>query len=222
MAASANGGEMAETIGSRPVPDPTELTDKAIAKATASLTDYVDGKFALLSERINGADSATNLRLQTIDAIPTLIDKEVKALQDLHDEKFKSVAQQFVERDTRQEREARDNKVAVDAAFAAQKEAAAKQDEANQKAIDKSEIATNEKINKLEQLVTVKTDAIDGKIEDVKARVVDVATTANGTIQRGAGGHERSDDMRLWILAAFTVAGFVAAIVLGVIAAVKP
>lgn len=169
--------------GSTPTPDPTELTDRAIARLEKSLKDYVDGQLAVRDERLNGIDTATNLRLKEIDRIPVTIRENITSLELLHDEKFKSIETQFKERDTRSERESRDNKVAVDAAFAAQKEAAAKQDEANQKAIDKSEIATNEKINKLEQLVSVKTDALSDKIDTVKE-------TANGTVNQKIGGTE--------------------------------
>lgn len=201
--------------GSRPVPDPTELTDRAIAKAVSAMTDYVNGQLAIRDERLAGIDTATGLRLKEIDALPDRIEKGVNHLELLHNEKFRSVDQRFTERDIRAEREARDNKVAVDAAFAAQKEAAAKQDEGNQKAIDKSELATNEKINKLEQLVTVKTDALSDKIDDVKE-------TANGSVSQKIGATEGRSSIYAAvavigsiIVASVAVIGLVAKLLIG-------
>jgi len=137
---------MVRNGGSRPVPDPTVLTDRAIDRLKDQLEQYIDGKVDVLVMRIDGIDEATKLRLAGVEGIPGQIREAVTSLELLHSEKFNSIQTQFKERDIRSEREARDNKVAVDAAFAAQKEAAAKQDEANQKAIDKSEKATGETI----------------------------------------------------------------------------
>ena len=137
---------MGRNGGSRPVPDPTVLTDRAIDRLKDQLEQYIDGKVDVLVMRIDGIDEATKLRLAGVEGIPGQIREAVTSLELLHSEKFNSIQTQFKERDIRSEREARDNKVAVDAAFAAQKEAAAKQDEANQKAIDKSEKATGETI----------------------------------------------------------------------------
>lgn len=136
-----------------------------------SLASIIDEKLATVGERLNGIDEATKLRLSGIEGIPHQIDVAVAHLGSITDEKFGSVQTQFLERDTRSERESRDNKVAVDAAFAAQKEAAAKQDEGNQKAIDKSEAATAEKITKLNELFTVAIAALGDKVDDLKDRV---------------------------------------------------
>jgi len=157
--------------GSRPVPDPTELTDKAIAKAVSSLTQYIEGKVEVLETRIDGIDKATTLRIDGMKGISPEIDTKVDHLQELHNEKFTSIATQFKERDTRSERESRDNKVAVDAAFAAQKEAAAKQDEANAKAIDKSEKATAETIKTNQELSRSTTDSLTKSLDEVKIAV---------------------------------------------------
>jgi hypothetical protein len=146
--------------GSRPVPDPTELTDRAISRLEASLTQYINGQLSVRDERLAGIDEATKLRLRGVDEIPDQISEKVGRLADVVLEKFKSVDKQFSERDTRQERESRDNKVAVDAAFAAQKEAASTQDVNNAKAIDKSETATKELLRTL-----------DDRISDLKGRL---------------------------------------------------
>ena len=175
---------LASNGGSRPVPDPTLLTDAAIAKAVAAMHDYIDGQIQVRDERLAGIDKATELRLRRIDHIDDLVESiaRIDALiighwtldderwkarfqhddtgEALLSERFRSIETQFRERDVLAQRESQLNKIALDAAFSAskeavaaaltaQKEAAGKQDEGNQKAIDKSEIATNEKINKL-------------------------------------------------------------------------
>lgn len=206
------------TIAWRPVPDPTELTDRAIARAEKSLTSYIDGQLAIRDERLAGIDRATELRLGGIEGIPTSIREQVEHLERLHDERFRSVDQRFVERDIRAEREARDNKVAVDAAFAAQKEAAAKQDEGNQKAIDKSETATAEKIDKLAELFRTTTDALADKIDDLKERQNAANATIAGSGAHREGSREGAADLRT--VALFGLSLLAGA--LGLYAAIRP
>jgi hypothetical protein len=164
--------------GSTPVPDPTELTDKAIAKLKEQLEQFIEGKVALLTTRLGAMDTATKLNKEQMDKIPSLITERIHATEEVQrgqfetvEEKFRSIGTQFKERDIRAEREARDNKVAVDAAFAAQKEAAAKQDEANAKAIEKSERATAETIKTNQELSLSKIDALTNQMTDLKGRL---------------------------------------------------
>src|SRR6185312_881175 len=143
-----------------PFPDPTVLTTQGLQREIKALRE-------LLETRIDGQDREIKRVQEGLDGREHDIRLAIGQLEKLMGEKlasenlrFETVAIQFKERDTRSERESRDNKVAVDAAFAAQKEAAAKQDESNQKAIDKSEVATAEKINKLAELFKTTTDAL--------------------------------------------------------------
>lgn len=181
---------MNENGGSRPVPDPTVLTDAAIAKAVAALTDHIESELEIRDERLRGMDKATDLRLKAMEILPQLIDEKVAHLADLTNERFTSVGRQFTERDTRSEREARDNKLAVDAAFAAQEKQAAAQNKANAEAIGKSEVSTAETINKLEQLVKAGMDNLSDKIEDTKDRINLVANTTNGVVNQKLGAKE--------------------------------
>jgi Tfp pilus assembly protein PilX len=102
-------------------------------------------------------------------------------------EMFQSVQTQIKERDTRSEREARDNKVAVDAAFAAQKEAAAKQDESNAKAIDKSEKTTTETIKTNQELATSKIDALTKGQDEIRTTLTGIVATKQGGRDATAG-----------------------------------
>lgn len=189
MVDTATPPNPADATGDRPVPDPTVLTTDNLRREIGHLTELVESKLDIRDTRIDAIDQATRLWAESTDG-------KLLHERELTEERFGSVAQQFVERDTRSEREARDNKVAVDAAFAAQKEAAQKQDEANQKAIDKSETAMDEKVNKLEQLFKTTTDALADKVDDVKQRQNETNLQVGGLIQNGAGQQAQKVEQR--------------------------
>ena len=209
-------------------PDPTVMTTEQLDRALRGEHDRVDARFDAVAERFRSLDEATKVLHEVVTRTPTptqialqhveeLIDERFRSANSAHDhiqtlvnEQLRSVSQQFKERDTRSERESRDNKVAVDAAFAAQKEAAAKQDEANQKSIDKSERATNESIAKLGDVVQASVKALADKIDDNKARIATQDSILVGLIQKTAGGNES----RTAIYAAVSV---VVAIIIGAI-----
>lgn len=195
--------------GSRPVPDPTFLTDKAIARLEKSLTEYVDSQLEIRDERLRGIDEATKLRLPGVDAISSQINEKVGRLKDVHDEKFHSIGTQFTERDTRSERESTDNKVAVDAAFAAQKEAAAKQDEANAKAIDKSEKATAETIKTNQELSRAVTDGLTKDVDGLKLAVNAIQSTKVGAVESRTDSRA-SNTMVIGVFSALVAVGLLA------------
>lgn len=149
--------------------------------------NYIDGQVGVLRERLDAMDTATTLLSETVNRVPTEVTKEVAHLNSVLDERFNSVAIQFKERDVRQEREAKDNKVAVDAAFAAQKEAAAEQNKSNTLAISKSETATTETINKLAELFKSTTDALADKLDDLKDRIA-ASEKRSGTFEASTAG----------------------------------
>jgi chromosome segregation ATPase len=154
-----------------PVPDPTVLTTEALARAIAAERDYLNAQLEVLRERLRGIDRATELLNETVNRVPTDLQREIKHLRELTEERDRSVQTQFRERDTRQERESRDNKVAVEAAFSAQKESASEQNKSNTLAINKSEQATVETIAKLAELFKTSTDGLAGKLDDFKERL---------------------------------------------------
>ena len=179
--------------GSRPVPDPTELTDKAIAKAVVLLTQYVDGKVDVITTRMDGADVATELRLQTIDHIPGLIEKDVSHLELLHNERFDGVQTQFKERDTRSENEKREGQKSLDAALTAQKEQAASENKSFREAIAKSEASTTETIKTNQDLNRATTDNISKQLDELKTQVTRIESTKVGVNeQRGESAASRA------------------------------
>jgi hypothetical protein len=163
-----------------PTPDPTVLTTEALLRAVAAERDYVDGQLAVLEQRFRGIDTATKLLSDNVGRVPSEVSKDIKCLEELITEKFASITLQFKERDTRSERESRDNKVAVDAAFAAQKEAASEQNKSNTLAITKSGIGTTETITKLTELFRTTMNALSDKVDDLKDRVRGIEAARNG------------------------------------------
>lgn len=194
--------------GTRPVPDPTVLTTEQLLRAIAAERDFVVGQLAIRDERLAGIDEATKLRLTAVSGTSNEIDVKVGRLKDVHDEKFRSIETQFKERDIRAEREARDNKVAVDAAFAAQKEAAAKQDEANAKAIDKSEKATAETIKTNQELSRSVTDGLTKDVDSLKIAVNSIQSTKVGAVE--TRGQNQWTIERVIAIAAIVVAAYLA------------
>jgi len=129
-------------------------------------------------------DKAINLIQAQSDRAPQHIDSAITAavgrLQELHSEKFESIATQFKERDIRTEQTSRDNKVAIDAALQAQKEAVGKQNESNSQAIAKSEAAFIKQIDQIGILITTMGIATDGKISDIKERLTTIEGIKKG------------------------------------------
>lgn len=197
--------EESQPRGAPPTIDPTLLTTEQLLRAIAGERDRVDGRFEVVGVRLDGMDKATELRSAAVDSLHGTIDEKVGHLAALTDERFGAIATQFRERDTRSERESRDNKVAVDAAFAAQKEAASEQNKSNTLAISKSETATTETINKLAELFKTTTDALGDKIDDLKERLGRVEAAeiterrvALGAQQAGRIDREVSRDAKQW------------------------
>ena len=174
-----------------PIPDPSARTTDAIALAVVAGRDHVAGLISIISQRLDAMDRATALLNSQVTAVPSDVDKQVGNLKELHSERFKSIELQFIERDKRSERESRDNKVAVDAAFAAQKEAAAEQNKSNTLAISKSEVATTEAIRKLEQLVQAAIDGLNDKISALGDRLNRTENLITGAAENRAGSSKQ-------------------------------
>lgn len=101
--------------------------------------------------------------------------------------------------------------------FAAQKEAVAMLDVSNQKAIDKAENATTEKIEQLSELFRNSTSALAEKVDDLKTRVTSVESIK-------VGGQEQRTETRQ---SAAVIYGFIGAALgllagLGTILTLKP
>jgi hypothetical protein len=192
---------------SPPVPDPTVLTTEALTRAVNGERDLNTARLEVLRERLRGIDRATELLNETVNRVPTDLQREITHLRELTEERFRSVETQFKERDTRQERESFDNRTRVEAAFSAQKEAVRTQNDSNTLAINKSEQATTETINKLEQLFKTSTDGLAKELDGLKERIVRIE-------ERRQGGKET-------VSAIYAFVGFLVSllVVLGVLVA---
>lgn len=198
MTPTQSNNDMEDTRGSRPVPDPTELTDRAIARLRSEMTSYIDGQLAVRDERLAAIDEATRLRLVAVTDIPHQIESAVGRLAEVTNERFSGIATQFRERDDRSKRESELNKIALDAAFSASKEAVAaafaaqkedanRRDEANGKAIDKSERATAETIKTNQELGTTQLGALGKGLDEVKERVTRIESNKQGAVENKTG-----------------------------------
>jgi cobalamin biosynthesis Mg chelatase CobN len=154
------GGFDREDGGSRPVPDPTVLTTEQLLREISSLRSYIDGKFEVIQERLNGVDKATVLREENFKNFRSRVDEKVQHLTDLRAEQFKTVEVRFKERAEHAERETR-----------IKKEAAAQQEAATTKAIDKSERNTADTIKTNQELSKTTTDALTKGLDELKLKV---------------------------------------------------
>jgi uncharacterized protein YoxC len=194
-----------------PRPDPTVLTTEAQARGLQAERDYVNGQLQVLRQRLDGMDTATQVLHESVNRVPTEVQREVAHLNDLFDtrfqqieekvtghflvdnERFQSIEKQFVERDTRVQQSSVAADQALNAALQAAKELVNAQSQASTDAAEKSETSFTKQIDQIGvQLQSVQA-ALDARITELKER-----------IDRGEGGHtadrRSSVDARTWIL----------------------
>lgn len=141
-----------------PIPDPTTLTTEQLLRTTANLREVFE-------TRLMGMDKAIGLLQAFADKSPTtaIVEQSVKELRLLTDEKFKSVETSLRERDTRTAQFTKENKVAVDAAFAA-----------SALSITKSEAAFTKQVDSLATAIASMSKTFDDKINDMKDRLTSI------------------------------------------------
>lgn len=182
-----------------PTPDPTRLTTEQLDKGLLGLRE-------ILETRIHCMEEDVEHQQEIIDQRGASIVAEVGNLEKLQNEKFRAVAQQFTERDTRTEQTARDTKVAVDAALQAAEKAVGKQNEAFAVATAKSEAATTKQIDAIGVLIATTNKASDDKINDLKSSIAGI----NAVLAQFNGRSKGIGDLAGWLFGA-------AALVLAVI-----
>lgn len=185
-----------ENGGSRPVPDPTKLTDEAIAKADKAIRDWTTGQLDVLRSRLDGMDTATDLRLKVVDHIPDVIDEKVKCVEDVTAEKFITVNGRFDDVARRTAEQKTDTKDALDAALQAAKDAVSLQTEASDKAIAKSELSTTKQIDALATLVDRSSGEKDEKINDLKSRLDRLEASRQGGVDQRTETRAQTTDNR--------------------------
>ncbi len=158
------------------------------------MTDDTDNAtFDAIKVRFAAIEKATELQHQDMVRVPTQVDRAVAGLKELLEqklhtaieklhglinghisetkEKFLGVGSQFTERDTRTDQRAGDTKLAVDAAFAAAKEATAK-----------IEMGFKEQIRALSDNINTKTNMLTQQIGDLKDRLIAMESRASGAV----------------------------------------
>lgn len=163
-----------ETILTNGKSDPTALTTALVWREVMHLKE-------LFESRIGAVEQAIEIAHNDLVRVPTDVQRAVQTLKDLHGEKFTSVQTQFGERDTRGERESRDNKVAVDAALQAAKELVAQQNNSNSLAIAKSETGMTKQIDQITTLIQSGNKAVDDKFDDLKERITRIESSDEGS-----------------------------------------
>lgn len=175
--------------------DPSALTTQQMIRETEAIRELVFREILALekslSTRMDAADKATELLHKDMTQFPTDLDREIAHLKELHGERFASIQTQFAERDTRTEENAKNTKVAVDAALQAAEKAVGKQQEAFALATSKSEAATTKQIDQQGQLIANGARAMDERITDLKDRFTKfegIGVGKEGNIDRRAEG----------------------------------
>lgn len=196
-----------------PRPDPTLLTTQQLNAAVMGLQTQFQRDVAslerIITVRLDGMQQATELLQAAADKMPSEVDIKVAHLQNLHAERFNSIALQFAERDTRIEQSSKDSKTAVDAALQAAKEAVGAQTEASERAIAKSETATAKQIDQQGTLISTATKALDDKIGDLKERLTLIEGKAVGNVSAGAAHQTGNSFMLALFVAGISLAGLV-------------
>jgi len=205
--------------GSRPIPDPTKLTQDLVRQAMDAEKERVEGLLEVLRSRLDGMDLATNLRLKEIDHVPRLVDEKVRSAGAVVDVRFMAVDEQFNALKERMAEQKTDTQSAVTAAFAASDRAVSLQTEASEKSISKSEASTTKQIDSNAAQFTAAIEGIKEQLTEVKLSVERITAAKIGGVDQRSEMRDRSAANGLWIGIAVSV--FVAVVaVVGAIATI--
>lgn len=155
----------------RPVPDPTILTTQAAERLEVALRNLITAEIGHLNDK---------LREQIVHGHET-----TAAELGIVGQKFVGVDDRFVALEKRTAEQKSDTNTSLTAALAAQEKSAAATTLASEKSIDKSETATNRRIEGVEGAVAANLKVADDKISDLKDRVVAIESNRVGRGQSG-------------------------------------
>lgn len=157
-----------------------------------------DTLLALLTVRIDGMDVATKLLAEDVTKIPSDMDRAIGSLRDVIMGAVHQVESVSLEKFTAIEGTFASNALALTAALAAQKEAAAEAKKSSDLAIDKSEKTTQETIRANDAKTASGISAQAAVMADIKDRLIrlesgGVATAAARTETRAEGTYNQAD-----------------------------
>ena len=165
--------------GITPDPDPTILTTiqsgllrEEMYRAVNNLRELVLARIDILSTSVNEFHVRMPLDVQRVtEAMRDLFDQKLVGLNRELDSRFGGLESRFQERDIRVTDANLANAKAIEAAFASQQKAADLNLIYNDKAISKSELATKEKIEGLQALLTGAIDDLRNQINGLTSRL---------------------------------------------------
>lgn len=166
-------------VGSVPVPDPTELTTKALLREIAALKELFEKELqchkeaqesghTIIKTRLDGMAEAVKLLQDTADKFPARIDEKITSLKQLHEERFRAVDVKFDERQKLFDKAA----------------------ELTGKALDAALLTAEKAVGKTETSFTKQLDSLADRINEIKAR-----------LDRGEGQKKGAVDMWGYVLA---------------------
>jgi hypothetical protein len=196
MAASDSEGIRSQAT-SVPTPDPTILTREAVDRAIASYREVVEARLGAMDQatklvasdlvKIEQASEKDHERAEAASAKAMHAEREfilsqIKIVADVANERFAAIEGTFAS-----------NALALAAALAAQKEAAAETNKANTLAIGKSEQATKETISSNALLSTTAIDDLRRQINALASRLDrgESAGEASQTVRTQTKAEER-------------------------------
>ena len=147
---------------------------------------------ALIGERIDGIDRATRLLAASVDHFPTELDRTISAVREIFTSELRRAEEVTDQRFRAIDGTFASNALALTAALAAQKEAAAESVKSSTLAIDRANAATKETIlaNQAQTAAGLASQAATGA--DLKDRVVRIESM-------GVGAHDTRTDARAMI-----------------------
>ncbi len=198
-----------------PRPDPTLLTTSQLIREITGLKELIYVQFEARDQTIANLKGESERRL--VEGL-----RDLQHSQELRDEKFRgiyaaleafkeAITGRLNQQDVQTDKAARDVKSAVDAAFAAAKEAVGEQNKSNALSITKSETAFTKSIDQLGELVKTMGKSIDDKIEVIKKssddKVSDIKDRLVAMEGRTGGHTEVGNWLALGISTIFAVVG---------------
>ena len=160
-----------------PNPDPSLLTTQNLRDGLASLKE-------LIGARLDAMDTATTLRLEAFDRVPSDTRDQLRHLREVHEEKFHTIDNQFRERDVRTTQASGAADDALKAALQAAKELVGAQGEASAAAAVKSETSFTKQIDQIGTIIQTLEKALDARITELKERIDRGEGSSSGAVDQ--------------------------------------
>lgn len=193
----------AQGWGTTPIPDPTKLTQESVERSEKATKSYIDGEVALAAAEVR---HAKELVQAAIVADARYNDAAVAHLREVDDIRF-----QAAERLAGRESEL--NALALAAAFAAQKEASAKEAEYTARAGTKAESSFSAALDKLGELFATQNQGLADTVADIKERVARIESQKQGAVEQHATTVDSRQSVYSTALVIIAIIGSVMAVI---------